>query len=147
MKEKLFALIIFIALFTSCKKEEIDNRSYKLTLLQHEWKPISSWIFLRNGSIYRIIPFNSTNFKPDGKVVCPYYTSDPSLPYPYLRLEYYIQGYQLLPDDSTLLFYQIVNGVQSTKADTSIILTLTNQQLIFYSINKKFIRGLDSLKR
>ncbi len=147
MKEKLFALIVFIALLTSCKKEEVDNRSYKLTLLQHKWTPIVSWMYLRDGSKFKLIPFESVTYTSDWKVIIPYYVYDPTFPPPFYKLKYLVNGYQLMPDDSTLLLYPVTNGIQSTEADTSYIQTITDHLLVYNFINNNFIWGLDSLKR
>ena len=125
-----------------CKKDNVPDKSAKLILLQNEWTPISSWIFLPSGNKYQLLPFLSVNFTSDFKENDYYYVATPTL-----KIEYSTSVYQLLPDDSTLLFYPIINGVQSAKSDTSIIKILTNHLLVYNSINKKFIWGTDSLKR
>lgn len=138
--------VVGITIF-SCKKEDETNRSDALTLLQNNWTPIAIWIYFPDGNEYQLLPSISVSFNSDGKVVVPYYVTDPSLPYPYLKLEYLIRGYQLLPDDSTLLFYQIVDGVQNTVVDTATISTLTNHLLVYYHKKQNFIVTIDSLKR
>jgi hypothetical protein len=63
-------------------------------------------------------------------------------------IENIIEGYQLLPDDSTLIFSQLVNGVyQVTVGDTSTISTLTDHLLVIYSKENNLIDFIDSLKR
>jgi hypothetical protein len=127
-------------LLSSCKKEEVANKSHALTLLQNKWTPISSRIFLPNGSNYKLLPFISESFTSDGKVIISNYVYD--------KIENIIEGYQLLQDDSTLIFSQSVNGIyQVTAGDTATISTLTNHLLVFYSKDHDFINFIDSLKR
>jgi hypothetical protein len=135
-----FFFTILLMLFSSCKKEEVTNKSHALTLLQNKWTPISSRIFFPNGSNYKLIPFISESFTSDGKVILSNYVYD--------KIEDIIEGYQLLPDDSTLIFSQLINGVyQVTAGDTSTISTLTNHLLVIYSKDHNFINFIDSLKR
>jgi hypothetical protein len=136
----IFLFTILLMLLSSCKKEEVTNKSYALTLLQNKWNPISSRIFLPNGSNYKLIPFISESFTSDGKVILSNYVYD--------KIENIIEGYQLLPDDSTLIFSQLVNGVyQVTVGDTSTISILTDHLLVFYSKEHNLINFIDSLKR
>ncbi len=123
-----------------CKKEEITNKSDKLILLQNKWTPISSRIFFPNGSNYKLIPPISESFTSDGKVIISNYV--------YNYIEDLTEGYQLLPDDSTLIFSQLINGIyQVTAGDTATISTLTNHLLVFYSKTNNIISFIDSLKR
>ncbi len=122
-----------------CKKEEITNKSEKLILLQNKWTPISSRIFFPNGSNYKLITPVSESFTSDGKVIISNYDN---------YIEYLTEGYQLLPDDSTLIFSQLINGIyQVTAGDTATISTLTNHLLVFYSKTNNIISFIDSLKR
>jgi hypothetical protein len=96
--------------------------------------------FLPNGSNYKLIPPISESFTSDGKVILSNYVYD--------MIENIIEGYQLLPDDSTLIFSQLVNGVyQVTVGDTSTISTLTDHLLVIYSKENNLIDFIDSLKR
>src|SRR5450759_2498496 len=136
----IFLFTILLLLFSGCKKDEVTNKSYALTLLQNKWTPISSRIFLPNGSNYKLIPPISESFTSDGKVILSNYVYD--------KIENIIEGYQLLPDDSTLIFSQIVNGAnQVTVGDTSTISTLTDHLLVIYSKDHNVINFIDSLKR
>src|SRR5664280_804160 len=96
----VFLITILLMLLSSCKKEGATNKSYALTLLQNKWTPISSRIFFPNGSNYKLIPFMSESFTSDGKVIISNYVYD--------KIENIIEGYQLLPDDSTLIFSQLI---------------------------------------
>jgi hypothetical protein len=143
-KPKFLLPLLLIASLTvivsSCKKEEVTNKSYALTLLQNKWTPISSRIFFPNGSNYKLIPPISESFTSDGKVIISNYVYD--------KIENITEGYQLLPDDSTLIFSELVNGVyQVTVGDTSTISTLTDHLLVIYSKDHNFINFIDSLKR
>ena len=136
----VFLITILLVLFSGCKKEEVTNKSHALTLLQNKWTPISSRIFFPDGSNYKLIPFISESFTSDGKVILSNYVYD--------KIENITEGYQLLPDDSTLIFSQLVNGVyQVTVGDTSTISTLTNHLLVFYLKDHNIISFIDSLKR
>ena len=136
----IFLFTILLMLLSSCKKDSVTNKSYALTLLQNKWTPISSRIFLPNGSNYKLIPFISESFTSDGKVILSNYVYD--------KIENIIEGYQLLPDDSTLIFSQLVDGVyQVTVGDTSTISTLTDHLLVIYSKEHNLIDFIDSLKR
>ena len=136
----IFLFTISIVLFSNCKKEDATNKSYALTLLQNKWTPVSSRIFFPDGSNYKLIPALSESFNSDGKVVISDYVND--------KIENIIEGYQLLSDDSTLIFSQLVNGVfQVTAGDTSTISTLTNHLLVMYSKDHNIISFIDSLKR
>jgi hypothetical protein len=136
----VFLITILLVLLSSCKKDEVTNKSYALTLLQNKWTPISSRIFFPDGSNYKLIPFISESFTSDGKVIISNYVSD--------KIENIVEGYQLLPDDSTLIFSQFVNGAyQVTVGDTSTISTLTDHLLVIYSKYHNFINYIDSLKR
>jgi hypothetical protein len=129
-----------LLLYSSCKKEEVTNKSYTLTLLQNKWTPISSRIFLPNGSNYKLIPPISKCFTSDGKVILSNYVYD--------KIENITEGYQLLPDDSTLIFSQLINGAyQVTVGDTSTISNLTDHLLVIYSKDHNIINFIDSLKR
>ena len=136
----IFFPIILLLLLSSCKKEEVTNKSYALTLLQNKWTPISSRMFSPNGSNYILMPFISESFTSDGKVIISNYVYD--------KIEYIVEGYQLLPDDSTLIFSQFVNGAyQVTVGDTATINTLTNHLLVIYLKEHNLISFIDSLKR
>jgi hypothetical protein len=136
----VFLFTILLVLLSSCKKEEVTNKSYALTLLQNKWTPISSRIFFPNGSNNKLLPFISESFTSDGKVILSNYVYD--------KIENIIEGYQLLPDDSTLIFSQLVNGAyQVTVGDTSTISTLTDHLLVIYLKEHNFINFIDSLKR
>ena len=135
-----FLFTILLMLFSGCKKEEVTNKSHALTLLQNKWTPISSRIFFPDGSNYKLIPFISESFTSDGKVIISNYVYD--------KIEYIVEGYQLLPDDSTLIFSQFVNGAyQVTVGDTATINTLTNHLLVIYLKEHNLISFIDSLKR
>jgi hypothetical protein len=135
-----FLFTILLVLLSSCKKEEVTNKSHALTLLQNKWTPISSRIFFPDGSNYKLIPFISESFTSDGKVILSNYVYD--------KIENIIEGYQLLPDDSTLIFSQLVNGAyQVTVGDTLTISTLTDHLLVIYLKDHNFINYIDSLKR
>jgi hypothetical protein len=136
----VFLITILLVLLSSCKKDEVTNKSYALTLLQNKWTPISSRIFFPNGSNYKLIQAISESFTSDGKVIISNYGET--------NIENIIEGYQLLPDDSTLIFSQLVNGVyQVTVGDTSTISTLTDHLLVIYSKENNLIDFIDSLKR
>jgi hypothetical protein len=143
LSSKIQIMVLFtilLLLLSGCKKEEVTNKSYALTLLQNKWTPISSRIFFPNGSNYKLLPFISESFTSDGKVILSNYVYD--------KIENIIEGYQLLPDDSTLIFSQLVDGVyQVTVGDTSTISTLTNHLLVIYLKEHNFINFIDSLKR
>lgn len=55
--------------------------------------------------------------------------------------------YQVLPDDSTMLVYQYVNGVRPSTADTIYIRTLTDVSLILATINPAKDWGKFTFKR
>jgi hypothetical protein len=138
--QSIFLFTILLMLLSSCKKDWATNKSYALTLLQNKWTPISSRIFFPNGSNYKLIPFMSESFTSDGKVIISNYVYD--------KIENIIEGYQLLPDDSTLIFSQFVNGAyQVTVGDTSTISILTDHLLVIYSKENNLIDFIDSLKR
>ena len=136
----IFLIIIVFVFFSACKKEEVIIKSNALTLLQNKWTPVSSRIFFPDGSNYKLIPPVSVSFNSDGKLILSDYVNS--------KIENLIEGYQLLPDDSTLIFSQLVNGLyQVTAGDTSTIRTLTNHMLVFYSKDHNIISFIDSLKR
>jgi hypothetical protein len=143
LSSKIQIMVLFtilLLLLSGCKKEEVTNKSYALTLLQNKWTPISSRIFFPNGSNYKLLPFISESFTSDGKVILSNYVYD--------KIENIIEGFQLLPDDSTLIFSQLVNGAYQVKVgDTSTISTLSDHLLVIYSKEHNFINFIDSLKR
>jgi hypothetical protein len=141
MKTLNFLLILFILLFACCKckkdKEEVTKKLSKLELLQNRWTPISSWIFFPDGSEYQLLRPTAVIFTSDGKQFNYGGVNDTI-----------IQGYQLLSDDSTLIFSQLVNGVfKVTDGDTATISNLTNHLLVFYFKTNSFVYAIDSLKR
>src|SRR5450759_5934055 len=93
----IFLFTILLMLLSHCKKDEVTNKSHALTLLQNKWTPISSRIFLPNGSNYKLIPPISESFTSDGKVIISNYVTT--------KIENIIEEYQQLPDDSTPVSY------------------------------------------
>jgi hypothetical protein len=152
MKTLYFLSTILILLFACCKckkdKEEVSKKLSTLELLQNRWIPISSWIYFPNGSEYQLLPFDTVTFTSDGKNILSFYVTDPSLPPPSQKIAHIIQRYLLLPDDSTLIFYQLVDSAyQVTEGDTSFISIITNHLLVYYAKKNNMITVLDSLKR
>lgn len=141
---RILLLFIIILSFSGCKKDEIPDKSNALILLQHKWTPTLTRIYFPNGENYKLVPFLSRTFTQDGKLKVEYYTTTSTAT---IIKEETIATYCLLPDDSTLLFYFINNNVQSTKADTSYITCLTNNMVVYYSIENNFKYSLDSMKR
>ena len=139
----IFLFIVLLSLFSNCKKDKVENKSCKLILLQNKWTPISSWIFFPNGTKYQLLPPISVTFTSDRKEINQSYVGTPSG----TIIQEDILAYQLLPNDSTLLFYNITNGVQATNADTATISTLTNHLLVYYSKENNFVNYIDSLQR
>ncbi|MGE0076315.1 MAG: hypothetical protein AB7S48_00495 [Bacteroidales bacterium] len=142
--KKILALVIFFFLCLGCKKDEIPDKSQALELLQHKWTPTLTRLYFPNGENFKLIPFISRTFTTNGKVKVEYYTTTSTA---IIIKEETVAKYCLLPDDSTLLFYSINDGIQSVQADTSYIASLTDSLLVYYSIDNNFRYCLDSLKR
>ena len=141
-----FLLLLFCMFFitTNCKKDPVDNRSAKLILLQNTWTPISSRIFFPNGKSYLLISPISETFTKDGYIVAQEYQTNSSGAV--LQNEI-VNAYKLLPNDTILLQFNIVNGITDTTAYPKIIRTLTDHLLVIVSKNNNFIDNIDSLKR
>ena len=137
----LFSLFLII---TSCKKDSLENRSAKLILLQNTWTPISSRIFFPNGQSFLLISPISETFTKDGYIVDRNYHTNSS---GVVLQNEIVNAYKLLPNDTILLKYNIVNGITDTTAYPTIIRTLTDHLLVIVSKNNNFIDNIDSLKR
>ncbi len=141
---KTIILFIFLAFCTfSCKKDIQPNISPTLALLQHTWTPTYASIIFPNGDTFKLIHATSVIFYSNGQVVYKAVLSNtPS------NIQYVTEGYKLLPDDSTIIFSQLVNGRYVVGGgDTSIIKTLTNHLLVYNIKLGNFIAGVDSLER
>jgi uncharacterized protein YbaR (Trm112 family) len=126
-----------------CRKSKvIDDRSFQETLLQNKWKPTAIWNYFPNGKKFQLIPYASLEFTPDGKKIAGIYDN-----FPTPHMHYHNEGYQLLPDDSTLLIYPVNDGIPSLIPDTTYLIKLTSHELVYYLVKNKFIWGVDSLKR
>jgi len=123
----------------SCTKETtsslstpyLQKESPTLNLLQNNWTtsesveiPVygdSSWGWFGNN----VFPY-SLNFDKNGTATT----------YNSIDLTddqwYDTYAYQLLSDDSTLLFYEITNGTQSAHADTAKIMIISDSTLVLY---------------
>src|SRR5664280_1347678 len=96
----VFLITILLVLLSSCKKDEVTNKSYALTLLQNKWTPISSRIFFPNGSNYKLIQAISESFTSDGKVIISNYGET--------NIENIIEGYPVSYTHLTLPTKRIV---------------------------------------
>jgi len=147
--KKIYASLVHILIlviassFNSCKKEDISNTS-TLFYLQNKWTPISFRIYFPDGSNYKLIPPISQSFTLDGNLLVENYVTTNSGT---IIQEEIIAAYKLLPDDSTLLFYSVINGVQNKNADTSFISKISDELLVYYSLKDNIINSVDSLKR
>lgn len=138
-----FVTVAVLLILPGCRKSKvIISRSYQETLLQNKWRPTATWIYFPNGTKFQLMPFTTMEFTPDGKRITSYNTGNPTRP-----IEYDSEGYQLLPDDSTLLLYPVNDGIPSLIPDTTYITKLTSHELVYYFVKNKFINGVDSLKR
>jgi hypothetical protein len=139
---------IFLAFCTfSCKKDTQQYISPTLALLQNTWTPTSTRVFFPNGQQFKLIPFTTVTFYSNGTVISMF--DDHSS-----QIDYTTEGYNLLSDDSTLIYSQLVNGKYIVEeGDTSVVKTLTNHLLVInhliviYHKNNSFIYIIDSLKR
>ena len=125
---------------TNCKKE--NNEEYvrpALQKLRHDWTVISARIFFPNGSNYMLLN-DYQYFRSDNLQI--------TKTFGIAQTFYDTSKYNLLVDDSTILFYGINNGVMSNVADTAYIRTLNDTLLVYYFKNSTgFINFVDSLKR
>ena len=134
-------LIIILMIFfgTSCKKESTLPISPTLQLIQNDWTVISVRIFFPNGSNYLLLNDNQ-HFRKDNLRI----TKSGGI----ISSSLDTAKYNLLPDDSTLLFYQIRNGIQDNKGDTAFVKTITDHLFVYYfKRNDGSISFIDSLKR
>lgn len=131
------AICVFL---TSCKKE--SNEEYErpaLQKLRHDWTVISARIFFPNGSNY-ILLNDYQSFRSDNLHITKTFGIGQTF--------YDTSKYNLLVDDSTILFYGISDGVITNVADTGYIGTLNDTLLVYYFKNSTgFINFVDSLKR
>jgi hypothetical protein len=141
-KQSLWTLTILLSVvyMTNCKKEStVEYVRPALQKLRNDWNVISVRIFFPNGSNYLLINdyqyFRSDNLKITKTTLIQ-------------QTSYDTAKYNLLLDDSTILFYGINNGVTSNVADTGYIRTLNDTLLVYYFKNSNgFINIIDSLKR
>ncbi|HEY4784455.1 MAG TPA: hypothetical protein VIH57_00335 [Bacteroidales bacterium] len=143
MKYLLLSFCLFLVIM-SCKKDPVENRSAKLILLQNTWTPISSRIFFPNGSSYLLISPLSETFTKNGYIVDQVYVTTST---GIVLQNKIVNAYKLLPNDTILVEYNIVNGITDTTAYPSIITTLTDHLLVIIKKNNNFIQNIDSLKR
>jgi hypothetical protein len=141
LKVLSLVFLVLISLFACCKCKkdnyEITIKLSALKLLQNKWTPISSWIFFPDGSKYQLLTPEAVIFTSAGKQINYDFENDTI-----------IQGYQLLSDDSTLIFSQLINGTfQVTRGDTATISNLTNHQLVYFMKTNNIVSFIDSLKR
>ena len=144
MKTSLISFFIIVLFFFGCRKDETTDISHTLRLLRNKWTPTSCRIYFPNGECFKLIPDISRTFTSDDKYKIESYTTTSTGT---IIIEETIATYQLLQDDSTLLFYNKVDGVLSEKADTFFISSLTNNLLVYYSKKNNAMNSLDSLKR
>lgn len=138
-----FVTVAVLLILPGCRKSKvIISRSYQETLLQNKWRPTATWIYFPNGTKFQLMPFTTLEFTSDGKKIAGTYDA-----YPQPHMNYHKEGYQLLPDDSTLLIYPVNDGIPSLIPDTTYITKLTSHELVYYFVKNKFINGVDSLKR
>jgi hypothetical protein len=129
---------------TNCKKDPVDNRSAKLILLQNTWTPISSRIFFPDGKSYLLNGPISETFTKDGYIVVRDYTTTSS---GVILQNEIVNAYKLLPNDTILMQYNIVNGITDTTAYPSVIRTLTDHLLVIIDRDSSFIRSIVTFKR
>lgn len=136
MKIFLFTFISAI-LIISCTKENPSSQSHRLRLLQNDWTYISSRVFVNGINTWNIY-IHKLSFDANGNAVTTTIVN--------VNVYNYYK-YQLLQDDSTLLFFKVTNGIVSPTADTSTITTLNDSMLVFHSgdLSNNFV--LDSLRR
>lgn len=140
MKKVLFILFIFSA----CSKENSKRNQTSLTTLsrlQNVWKLVSVKAYADRGfTIDSGLGFFSSgsdyyDFRKDGNL------------YGYVLGSLNITAYNLLADDSTILVYEIHNGVKSTNADSIYIRTITERSLILAARNDAGDWGKFSFKK
>lgn len=137
MRNILFVFILTIIII-SCSKENTSSKTHNLFLLQNDWTYISSRIFMNGTNTYNLL-VHKLSFNENGDAVTTTIVN--------VNVYNYYK-YQLLSDDSTLLFYPITNGIVSSTASPRIITTLNDTMLVFHfedSVNN--IYYLDSLRR
>jgi len=144
MKTTFISFFIIVLFFLGCKKDETDNKSYALKLLQNRWTPTSCRIYFPNGDSYKLIPAISKTFTSNGKLKVENYITTSTAT---IIEEEVIASYNLLPDDTTIIFYYVNNGIQNINADTSFISSLTDDLLVYYYKKNSMLSILDSLKR
>jgi hypothetical protein len=150
------AIFSFMMISTSCSKESasslssptpfLQNASLTLTLLQHNWIssesveiPVygdSSWGWFGNN----VFPY-SLNFNKNGTATT-YNSID-------LTDDQWSDNYayQLLSDDSTLLFFLLTNGTRSVHADTAKIMIISDSTLVLYYEGSKTASVPDAFHR
>lgn len=136
----IFCLLAGLFIFSACRKKDTVSTSQGLQKLQHDWRYISSRIFLPNGNIY-ILLNDTRTFRKDGISIGSRAGAGPGI------VIYDTSAYKLLSNDQHLLFYAIRNNIQETKADTATIRELTDTSLVFYFQNNGFINFEASLRR
>jgi hypothetical protein len=149
------ATILMAFMLVSCNKETAFSTvptalslkpTTALTLLQNSWISSesveipyygdSSWGWFGNG----VFPY-SISFSQTGIAVI-YNSIDLSDDQWYDTC-----AYRLLADDSTLLFYQISDGVQTGSADTAKIRVINDSALVLYYIDAKAPTVADSFHK
>jgi hypothetical protein len=136
MKNVLFTFISALIII-SCTKENTSSQSSRHRLLQNDWTYISSRIF-SNGTNTWNLYVHKLSFDANGNAVKTTIVN--------VNVYNYYK-YQLLPDDSTLLFFKVTNGIVNPTADTTTITTLNDSMLVFHSGNLSNLFVLDSLRR
>jgi len=127
----LVLLIIFAIAAFSCKKTH-ENSAGNLALLQHKWMLVS-----HNGEALRYV----------GSAADYYNFSTDNFLYLYINKNYDTMAYVLLPDNKTLSFYPVVNGVRINLATNYDIKVLDDHRLIIGTNLSLLPNMLDSLKR
>ena len=149
MKNIIILLLVCSSFGFGCKKDDNVNdsssnsKSVKLMRLQHTWYPVSLWVFFTDGRKYQLLQGISKTFTADNYFILPHYVTTAAG----FAIENYIAKYQLLADDSTLLFYKPISNSFSADADTAFISTLDEHLLVYYYKTNNFVRAIDSLGR
>lgn len=138
MKLSITIFIVCFFLFTGCNKDKSTPVSPTLQLIQHDWNVISARIFFSNGSNYKLLN-DKQSFRKDNLQI----TQVEGVG----SISYDTSKYVLLSNDSTLLFYSIQNGVQSSIPDTAFIKTINDNLFVYYFQENGFNNFIDSLKR
>ncbi len=134
--QKYWVILLFVTVIGCRKEDNYTADSPKLKLLQAKWTCKSLRTIFPDGRNYRLLN-DFENFTPEKK----------RIRQTYLQPYYDTCVYQLLPDDSTLLFFPIANNLQANSADTATIKIL-NEHLFVYCFKKSnFVYLLDSLER